>query len=51
MDKSRPQVKNNAVRSELVIAQSVKGGSNTDTNTIINNTNPILTNFMIAQLA
>ena len=39
MDKPRPQVRNNAVRNELVIAQSVDGGSNTNTDTIINNTN------------
>ena len=40
MDKQRPQVVNNdAVRSEVVHAQSVNGGSNPHTNTIETNTN------------
>ena len=39
MDKPRPQVLNNAVRNELVNAQSVNGGSNPDTTTINTDTN------------
>ena len=43
MDKPRPQVLNNAVRNELVNAQSVNGGSNPDTTTIDTDTNIITT--------
>ena len=39
MDKPRPQVIYDAVRSELVHAQSVNGGSNPDTTTIDTDTN------------
>ena len=42
MDKQRPQVSNNTVRNELVYAQSVNGGSNPETTTIVTNTNQII---------